>query len=160
MGRHGGSRKWKSCVFLMLCWLLVRSDKSVVSNQPQVGWSRTDMRSVCVFSVSKSTHRAIRRVTLLKINQFRMKEVELHPSEVTKETTTRVKLGCLSRCDGSAVLMSKLGSCCAGVIGPVEAKEKDQDPIKTICVVNLHPPSGKKSEWRFFILLEVSCSRG
>ena len=73
-----------------------------------------------------------------------MKEVELHPSEVTKETTTRVKLGCLSRCDGSAVLMSKLGSCCAGVIGPVEAKEKDQDPIKTICVVNLHPPSGNQ----------------
>ena len=26
--------------------LWVRSDKSVVSNKPQVGWSRTDMRSL------------------------------------------------------------------------------------------------------------------
>ena len=99
-----------------------------------------------------------------------MKEVELHPSEVKKDTATHVKLGCLSRfwffvlfseifnffliflktlqkrCDGSAVLMSKLGSCCVGVMGPVEAKEKDQDPIRTICIVHLHPPSGKHNQ--------------
>ena len=42
--------------------------------------------------------------------------------------------------------MSKLGSCCVGVMGPVEAKEKDQDPIKTICIVHLHPPSGKHNQ--------------
>ena len=37
-------------------FLWVRSDKSVVSNQPQVGWSRTDMRSVRDFLSSMSTH--------------------------------------------------------------------------------------------------------
>ena len=72
-----------------------------------------------------------------------MKEVELHPSQIVKERGTSTRLGCLSRCDGSAVLMSELGSCCVGIIGPVEAKEKDQDPIKMICQVTLHPPSGK-----------------
>ena len=72
-----------------------------------------------------------------------MKEVELHPSQIVKERGTSTRLGCLSRCDGPAVLMSELGSCCVGIIGPVEAKEKDQDPIKMICQVTLHPQSGK-----------------
>ena len=40
----------------------MRSDKSVASCQPQVGWSCTDMRSVRDFSASNSTHWAIRRV--------------------------------------------------------------------------------------------------
>ena len=66
-----------------------------------------------------------------------------NPSQIVKERGTSTRLGCLSRCDGSAVLMSELGSCCVGIIGPVEAKEKDQDPIKMICQVTLHPPSGK-----------------
>ena len=43
--------------------LWVRSDKSVASNQPWVGWSRTDMRSVPDFSASISTHWTIRRVS-------------------------------------------------------------------------------------------------
>ena len=63
MGRHGGVRKWKSRVYLMLfSTLWVRSDEPVASNQPQVGWSRTDMRSVREFSASMSTHWRIRRV--------------------------------------------------------------------------------------------------
>ena len=78
-----------------------------------------------------------------------MKEVELHPSQIVKERGTSTRLGCLSRCDGSAVLMSELGSCCVGIIGPVEAKEKDQDPIKMICQVTLHPPSGKSLPLEF-----------
>ena len=48
-----------SCFFFTL-W--VKLDKSVVSNQPAVGWSRTDRRSVRDFSASKSTQWAIRRV--------------------------------------------------------------------------------------------------
>ena len=45
----------KNNASLMFLTLWVRSDKSVISNQTQVWWSRTDMRSVRDFS-SMSTH--------------------------------------------------------------------------------------------------------
>ena len=59
-----------------------------------------------------------------------VREVELHPSEVSSDQTLDVKLGCLSRCDGSAMLICHHGSVVVGVHGPVEAKERDQDPNK------------------------------
>ena len=95
-------------------------------------------RSFSSFTVRAALHTFQKRDFYI----IRMKEVKLHPSQIVKERGTSTRLGCLSRCDGSAVLMSELGSCCVGIIGPVEAKEKDQDPIKMICQVTLHPPSG------------------
>lgn len=72
------------------------------------------------------------------------KEVELHPSEIQADNSLDVRLGCLTRCDGSAMLISQLGSVVAGVHGPVEAKERDQDPTKISVSVILHPPSGQQ----------------
>ena len=86
-----------------------------------------DERALCYDVVKKQKAfkllKSLKNKNLIFYN-FRMrKEVELHPSEVKEDQATSVKLSCLSRCDGSAVLMSRLGSCCVGVIGPVEAKE-------------------------------------
>lgn len=72
------------------------------------------------------------------------REAELHPNEVKANDTLDVRLGCLTRCDGSAMLISRHGSVVSGVNGPVEAKERDQDPSGQIVQVTLHPPTGQQ----------------
>ena len=42
------------------------------------------------------------------------------------------------------MLISRHGSVVSGVNGPVEAKERDQDPSGQIVQVTLHPPTGQQ----------------
>ena len=51
----------------------------------------------------------------------------------------------ISRCDGSAMLVSELGTVVCGVNGPVEAKEREQDPTRVTVNVILHPPSNQQA---------------
>ncbi|CBY20841.1 unnamed protein product [Oikopleura dioica] len=73
------------------------------------------------------------------------REAEIHPSQVQKQKEVQVRLGCLSRCDGSAMLVSELGTVVCGVNGPVEAKEREQDPTRVTVNVILHPPSNQQT---------------
>ena len=139
-GNHFSDQKHVLGASLIMIGTWIIHRKSQSSNK-----KRLSERSFSSFTVRAALHTFKNNLhTFQKPDflNFRMKEVELHPSQIVKERGTSTRLGCLSRCDGSAVLMSELGSCCVGIIGPVEAKEKDQDPIKMICQVTLHPPSG------------------
>jgi exosome complex component RRP46 len=58
---------------------------------------------------------------------------------------SNVIINFISRCDGSAMLVSELGTVVCGVNGPVEAKEREQDPTRVTVNVILHPPSNQQA---------------